>query len=325
MTRIPQLILLLFLLSACTPSGAKRYRFPEPVDTSTRPIKVQAKKKYAFAAAGLTFDNLFAGARLNNVEQVNDTLFTITIEPENEPINPSPWYAFRVAADRDRSVSLRLTYPDDYFHRYFPKVSLNRKDWVTMDSAAVWVSEDKKSAILQLSLKQGQESFIAGQEVINTLDVADWLDSLATKYPAVLSRFSAGKSMLERDLPAFSLRKGAADDRPTIVLMSRQHPPEITGFICFQAFLAGLLEHPQRDAFLAKYQVLVYPLLNPDGVDMGHWRHGAGGIDGNRDWAKYRQPEARQVANDIVRRTKETKSRVVLGIDFHSTWKEVFY
>ena len=42
--------------------------------------------------------------------------------------------------------------------------------------------------------------------------------------------------------------------------------------------------------------VIVYPLMNPDGVDEGHWRHNTGGIDLNRDWAHYNQPETRQVA-----------------------------
>lgn len=71
--------------------------------------------------------------------------------------------------------------------------------------------------------------------------------------------------------------------------------------------------------------MVVYPLLNPDGVDMGHWRHNAGGIDLNRDWAYYNQPETRQVADHLVNTVAQAKARVILGIDFHSTQKDVFY
>ncbi|MEM9259269.1 MAG: M14 family metallopeptidase, partial [Bacteroidota bacterium] len=105
----------------------------------------------------------------------------------------------------------------------------------------------------------------------------------------------------------------------------RQHPPELSGFLAFQAFIEGLLEDPRLPELLKDYQFLVYPLLNPDGVDLGHWRHSAGGIDSNRDWANYNQPEARQVADNVVRTVRKAGSKVVLGIDFHSTWHDVFY
>ena len=36
---------------------------------------------------------------------------------------------------------------------------------------------------------------------------------------------------------------------------------------------------------MEKFRVLAFPLMNPDGVDLGHWRHNAGGIDLNRDWS----------------------------------------
>lgn len=313
-----------FLVTACSP-GAKRYTFPQPIDTRTRQIALQEKKNYVFTNAGLTFDNLFAGARLNGVQQRNDTLFEVMIEAENEPINPSPWYAFRVQAERGRTLTLRLQYPAGTNHRYFPKISRDRKQWMPLDSSQVRTSGPKNQVDLQLTLVAGEAVFVAGQEVVNSVDVADWRKALVARHPAVIKPFNAGKSKLDRDLPAFSISDGPLDARPTIVLLSRQHPPEVTGFLCLQAFLDGILEHPQRAEFLAKYQLLVYPLLNPDGVDLGHWRHGAGGIDGNRDWAKYRQPEARQVANDIVARAREAGSRVVLGMDFHSTWKDVYY
>jgi len=65
--------------------------------------------------------------------------------------------------------------------------------------------------------------------------------------------------------------------------------------------------------------------MNPDGVDLGHWRHNTGGIDLNRDWAYYHQPEVKQVANYIVKTAKKNKSKVILGMDFHSTYYDVLY
>jgi hypothetical protein len=317
-------LLLLFTLFACN-TGAKRYNFPVVVDTRTKPIKLQEKKHYVFSETGLNFDNLFAGARLNGVRKLEANVYEISIEAENEPINPSPWYAFRVQAERSQEIVVRMRYPENVRHRYFPKLSRDRQQWMPLDSSSVVVHPDKTGTDITFSLAAGETIFLAGQEVINSIDVADWQKSVAARYPDVTHPFVAGESMLGRNLPAFSIRSGPLDSRPTIVLLSRQHPPEVTGFLCLQAFIDGILEHPQREEFLSKYQLLVYPLLNPDGVDMGHWRHGAGGIDGNRDWAKYRQPEARQIANSVVSLMKENESRVVLGMDFHSTYRDVYY
>lgn len=314
----------LCLLHACS-TGARRYNFPVEVDTRTQPIKLQEKKNYYFSDAGLTFDNLFAGARLNGVRRLEANIYEVKIEAENEPINSSPWYAFRVQAERSQDVVVRMRYPGNVRHRYFPKMSRDRKQWQPLDSSKVVVHPDKTGADITFSLVAGETIFLAGQEVINSLDVAEWQKKLAFRHADAIHPFVAGESKLGRDLPAFAIRNGPLDARPTIVLLSRQHPPEVTGFLCFQAFLDGILEHPRRAELLRKYQFLVYPLLNPDGVDMGHWRHGAGGIDGNRDWAKYRQPEARQIANSIVELTKKSRSRVVLGMDFHSTYRDVYY
>jgi predicted deacylase len=65
--------------------------------------------------------------------------------------------------------------------------------------------------------------------------------------------------------------------------------------------------------------------MNPDGVDNGHWRHNAAGIDLNRDWLYFNQPETRLVS-DLFRKLKEQPgARVYFGIDFHSTQEDVFY
>ena len=93
-----------------------------------------------------------------------------------------------------------------------------------------------------------------------------------------------------------------------------------------RAFVDEILaDHPLANDFRQKYRLLVFPLMNPDGVDLGHWRHNAGGIDLNRDWAYYNQPENWQIANYIVRAAAENKSDVVLGLDFHSTYFDVYY
>lgn len=318
------LILLLVVLSACT-RRARPYDFPRPVDTATRPITLQEKRDYSFPEAGLTFDNQFDGARLNNVRALDAATFEISIEPENQPINSSPWYAFRIRPTSNREITVRLVYPDEVQHRYFPKISEDRRVWAPVDSTRVVYNLDSTSIDVRLMLRANQPVYFAGQEVINSADVDEWITDLAAAN-AVINRSTIGQSKLGRPLPLLRISRGEElAERPTIVIFSRQHPPEVTGYLAMQAFLERVLDHPQFEELLDSYQFLVFPLLNPDGVDLGHWRHTAGGVDSNRDWAFYNQPEARQVADYVVRQTRKADSQVVLGLDFHSTHYDVYY
>jgi len=96
--------------------------------------------------------------------------------------------------------------------------------------------------------------------------------------------------------------------------------------MAMETFVEELLkDNPLANTFRKKFRILAYPLINPDGVDLGHWRHNAGGIDLNRDWGKFRQEEPRVVATHVLNQTKENNNEVLLGIDFHSTQEDVIY
>ncbi|MBB4079800.1 hypothetical protein GGR28_002427 [Lewinella aquimaris] len=315
------LVLLLLLVVGCS-RRAQPYDFPRPVDTTDHPITEQVKRSYAFDDGSLTFDNQFDGARLNKLERLNDSTFVATIQPENAPINPSPWYAMRIVSDRNRELTVRLAYPPETRHRYFPKVSRDRDAWMPVDSSRLTYNTDSTGLSVRLTVAAG-ETFLAGQEIVSSRDVMGWLSTFRQSYVRI---DEAGKSHLGRAIPVMRLSaENRYAKRPMIVLFSRQHPPEVTGYLALQAFVKGIVDHPRVEEFLHRYQLLVFPILNPDGVDLGHWRHNAGGIDSNRDWAYYNQPEARQVADYVVRKAKKNEAQVILGMDFHSTYHDVYY
>ena len=58
--------------------------------------------KWSFFAS-----NDFDGARLNNVIQKNDSTFILSVLPENIPINPSPYYAFKVISNTTKRSLLK--------------------------------------------------------------------------------------------------------------------------------------------------------------------------------------------------------------------------
>ncbi len=315
------------LLSSCAPKYVYKFDpnvFPQPVDTRSRPIQYQEKRQY-ISSLGIVFDNQFDGARLNQWQEDDSTSFSIGIEPENTPINHSPWYSFRIISPIDTGIFVRLHYPEGFRHRYVPKLRYNRGRWVAIDSSQYHLNEDTTAAFLHLHLRAGDTLWVSAQELLTTNHIRAWLDSLKG-HPWVQSVEEIGYSTLGR--PLWFVNIGTPDDthKDVIVVIARQHPPEVPGHMAMMAFVEALLDTTRRNAnFFKHHQVWLYPLMNPDGVDLGHWRHNAGGIDLNRDWAYFRQPETRQVAQHVIHRAKKHKANIILGLDFHSTQYDVYY
>lgn len=77
-------------------------------------------------------------------------------------------------------------------------------------------------------------------------------------------------------------------------------------------------------SFRDRFSVVVVPLINPDGVVAGHWRHNMNGVDLNRDWGPFTQPETQSVAR-LLATMDEMGLNPKLMLDFHSTRSSLFY
>lgn len=207
------------------------------VPTETVPIQLQLKKHFD-VGGGIVVSNTFEGARMNGVSLTKDTLLTVLISPENAPINPSPWYAFSVVAPEEQTLTLKLTYSPGSFHRYYPKVSRDGKNWTNFDSVAysLVIPEDSTArpiaALLRLTLSP-DTLWIAAQESIGTHPIREWTDRLAEK-PHIKKQV-IGQSHEGRDLDL--LRIGNPNSKKLLMIMGLQHPPEIPGFMAMQAFV----------------------------------------------------------------------------------------
>ncbi|OAV42893.1 hypothetical protein A3850_016855 [Lewinella sp. 4G2] len=301
---------------------ARTYDFPRPVDTNDQPTDILEGKAWNLGN-GISLSTNFPSARLTEVKVAAPGLITGFVPGENTPINVSPWYAFLLSSAVDTTLRVQLGYPNTAYHRYWPKLSSDGDTWMRIDSTRFRVAPDSKLATLTLRLTAGQPLWVAAQELHDVRRVETWIEKIA-RNPNVRVE-SVGTSVGGLSLPKITIRRPGGSPRRTIVVLSRQHPPEVAGYLAMKAFVEELLADPRFSNFIDRYQVLVYPLLNPDGVELGHWRHNRNGVDLNRDWAFYRQPEIRQVADDIVRTARKSKAPVVLGLDFHSTWKDVYY
>jgi len=304
----------------------------EKVDTRNHAIIPQWRGQQTLG--NITFDNDFDGARLNGITQNNDTLYTAIIAAENYPINPSPWYAFKVTSKQPNTIWVHLTYLNAK-HRYFPKISYDGKTWKSVDSTDCILIKDPTAKNLTFQENALSESayvriradkrptWIAAQELVTSTIVNEWSKGiLKNKF---VSSEIIGKTPQNRPFQCLRIGENKSDSKIMIVI-GRLHPPEVTGQFALQAFVESLCTDSETaNKFRKEYTVYVVPMMNPDGVDNGHWRHNTGGTDLNRDWADFNQPETQFVRDFLRNKINGNDRKLYFGIDFHSTWDDIFY
>jgi len=331
-SRISQYLLLLFtsivIFSSCAPKDTKwKGQGPiQVVDTQTKPIVYQLKKTYE-VGNNIYCSNEFDGARMNGIALTGPEEVTVLITPENTPINPSPWYAFKLWSTTPQTIQLKLTYSEGVAHRYYPKISKDGKNWTPVDSTlyqadSISIANGESPMFCSFSLNLNSDTlWVAAQELIVSKDIDKWAEELAQK--SFVNKTELGKSKLGRSIGILQIGNNESDK--LVMVLSRQHPPEVTGWLAMKAFVERVCsEDSLADRFLKEYNMYIVPCVNPDGVDNGHWRDNAGGIDLNRDWQSFNQPETQ-----LIR--KFMQAQVFKGntfdafIDFHSTYHDIYY
>ena len=320
-------VLFLYNCSSTEPFSGYSYDPPDVTDTQDKEINYQKQRIIGVGKPKIWISNEFNGARVSDAwlasGQSQDTL-VIQIKPENAPINNSPWYAFKIWGDQAQKVLIRLTYENGR-HRYIPKLSESedQSSWKLLPDSALSSVEGDLLISLQV---ETQKKLIAAHPV-----QANSLESLI-RYPE-LSGFASDISV---DTVGYShnnraiLEWQSQVDKGTrkeglLLLFSRQHPPEVSGYRSFLYFFNRLMDSDElAQTFRTNFHIIAYPMMNPDGVEQGHWRHNSKGIDLNRDWEYFRQPETRSV-RDALLPLADDYYEVVYGIDFHSTNENVFY
>ena len=289
----------------------------------------------ATAAFALRAD--YPGARLSVCEVVSADEVTIHIHAEDGgKINPSPWYGFHVRAVDDagpgpssangklEALTVRLRYGGEHRHRYHPKISIDGQSWRRLPENAVQVADGE--AVLRLR-PDADGFFVSAGENWNNAFYMAWRERIGALAGAPWREI--GKSLGGRAIHALHIHANAPN---VVLLLGRQHPPEVSGAISMTRFVERLLQtragtcaEPRPSCrFFQTHGFVVVPLLNPDGVAAGHWRHNLGQTDLNRDWGPFTQPET-QAVRDLVAGLEAQRRRLRLVLDFHSTRRNVFF
>ena len=257
-------------------------------------------------------DTHFEGGAFHRCD-VRDGNFVVTIRPEDSKVEvPMPWYAFRASPKRPGEAVVLMGFEDAEADRFWPKVSLDGVNWQRLPDRAVAVSEDNQRLALRIPLAEAPV-WIASQRLLTTRFYDTWTLSVANR-PDVAVR------LLGRSIHGRPITVAETDPKPQGVLfIGRQHPPEVTGALTMHAFVDTVLADTElAREFRDSFTVITVPLLNPDGVADGHWRHNAGKTDLNRDWGPFRQPETRTV-RDLLADLAKRDIALRLMLDFHAT------
>ena len=266
-------------------------------------INIQEKK--IFSIGNIHVDNQFDGARCNGFTKLNDSIYQILITPENKPINKSAWYAFKIWSEEKQTITLEIDYPE-FEHRYAPKMSHDGKNWSNI--------LEKNSRKFKIEISP-DTTWVSAQEIISSKDIEDWMTRQADHN--FVKNEIIGKSTLGRSMHLMKIKEGQPKHK--MLIIGRQHPPEIPGgTLSLFAFIEEILKDtPTSKKFRQHVEVLVFPNMNPDGVDLGHWRHNANGVDLNRDWQDFKEKETQLVRNLLQ---SNTKGQWIYGIDFHTSF-----
>jgi len=273
----------------------------------------QSKNAQTCSIGVVRITSSFAAARMDECTRVANNEYVITLVPENTPINSSPWYAFKIQADQATDIKVTMRVRGDE-HRYPPKISRDGHSWQNLEHQL-----KGQRLIINLTATP-QPVIIAGQEIINNQYYVNWAKQLQKS--SNVSHQLLGKSTQGR--PLYKIENKSKGNK-WIVILGRQHPPEITGALALFPFVETLLANNiLADRFREQYNILVIPNINPDGVFAGNWRHNANGFDLNRDWNTFNQVETKQIDNYLEQLVSQGQ-QIKFAIDFHSTRRDIFY
>ena len=262
----------------------------------------------------VVFSSHFLGGKLDRISK-KENGYVAYIEPAHEPVNKSPYYAFSVASSSTKEIELTLNY-GEYAHRYIPKLSRDRINWSPIEQDKIRIDKNTGEATLILKISKSP-LFVAAQEITSTAETNKWIEQQRLS-SAFLRLDTIGFSVQKRPLTVIH---SGGTSKKAIVLIARQHPPEIPGgTIAFNAFFETLMAKDEvANTFRDTFHIITFPMPNPDGVDLGYWRHNANGVDLNRDWIAFTQPETKAI-KAYLESFSEQELDIQFAVDFHTSY-----
>ncbi len=301
------------------------YDPPGVTNTTDREISIQKRRIIGAGTPKVWISNEFESARAVDFYQLNDSTFEVYIEPENYPINNSPWYSFKIWSDQARAIKLQLAYKKGE-HRYLPKIYRNMGG-LSYSHIIENAEFDSLTGVASFGIYLETEPQQISAHFLDGVRFSDLLNALPRYDSSFIQVDTVGRSHQDRPIIQLTVDEPSEiTGKGVLALVSRQHPPEVPGHRAYQYLFETLIgDSDLAKEFRKHFIVKSFPMLNPDGVVNGHWRHNGAGIDLNRDWINFNQPETQAVHDALIHLVNHDTLKLYYAIDFHSTNENIFY
>lgn len=268
----------------------------------------QAHQPYSFNDGAVVFDKDFEGGYFTSIDQIDSTTFQITSVAEDYPIDRSPTYAFKLITRNAEKLIINLHFKGAKAPGT-PKMSRDGKNWEVLPAHL-----EGSDLLMNVSTTANDTLILARHHLYTSSRLEAWMEDLEKDDRVHYS--SCGKSIGGRDMHVLDVYKGNPEGKDVIVFITRQHPTEVPGQYVHKTYMETILANAGED-FWERYRIVSFPMLNPDAVDMGRWRHNLNGMDLNRHWVEdTEQPENKSVMNWLLENVEDGKMK--FAIDFHS-------
>jgi hypothetical protein len=128
-----------------------------------------------------------------------------------------------------------------------------------------------------------------------------------------------GKSLEGRDL--FYIGPKVIDpNMKTIVMFGRHHGDEGTANWIIEGYLNEYLKSAQNE----KFQLILYPMINPDGA-MAQTRYNKNNYDLNRTWSKTSGIDETKYIHEHLRTKIKGMKNIVIALDMHGSFEQDFF
>jgi len=269
---------------------------------------VKHEHPYSFNGGTIFFNKNFEGGYFTRIDQIDSTTFQITSVAEDYPIDRSPTYAFKLITKNPEKLIINLHFKGAKAPGT-PKMSRDGKKWEVLPAHL-----EGSDLLMNVSTTANDTLILSRHHLYTSSRLENWMESLVEDNRVRHS--TCGKSLGGRDMHVLDVYKDSPAGKDVIVFITRQHPTEVPGQYVHKTYMETILESAGED-FWGRYRIVSFPMLNPDAVDMGRWRHNLNGMDLNRHWVEdTEQPENKAVIDWLLENVEDGKMK--FAIDFHS-------
>ncbi|CAD8092615.1 unnamed protein product [Paramecium sonneborni] len=268
----------------------------------------------------LLFDSNFTSGNLAAVYQVDSFEYDLLLQEDFNTTSYSQWFYFRVNNPYDHKYRINIINLTKHYLQYQNGFGIYIKynsNWEVLKSQILIKQSSyvKSNFCRTTSNKLYTLSFWINKSY-KTLEIALGipyshldLDRYLLKFQTeILSNTISG-------LPVRMLQFGSKRS-DVILVIARQHPGEtVSSHVC-QGFLEALSNDKTLQLF---YNIIVIPMVNPDGVKWGNFRCDLSGRDLNRVWQNPRSKFHHQIIQikNLIQKILDEGRDIKTFIDLH--------